>query len=220
MAASNSTVGAGFVIFTTLRVERLDEVAGLVETIAREVDEWLRHVVGFRSSRIHVSQDGTTVVHGSWWADETGPRTGLRSGSGTGVPRDPAAWPGPASVTEFRGVRIAHIDGPAAGERPGVLSVATRTVDGHESARALADLLLRSGDWKRQATGFISATAYVSLDGTQYLNYPQWVDETAFRAYMADPRLSEGQVQIGHVETAPPVFVMCTVVADRESATG
>jgi hypothetical protein len=60
--------------------------------------------------------------------------------------------------------------------------------------------------------GFVGATAYLSADGRTFLNYPRWVDEAAYRAYMADPRITEGQEDIAVLETAPPEFVECRIL--------
>jgi SAM-dependent methyltransferase len=94
--------------------------------------------------------------------------------------------------------------------------VALRRMDGVDSARALADLLVGSGDWKRVFPGFVAAASHISDDGRLYVNYPQWVSETAYDAYMADPRNAGGQGAIAALEDGPPEFLMCTVVAQIE----
>jgi hypothetical protein len=85
--------------------------------------------------------------------------------------------------------------------------LAVRHVAGLDAAHELGQLLLASGEWKRGIAGFIGATAYISADGRQFINYVRWVDEPAYDAYMADPRIAEGQPAIAGAEAAKPEFI-------------
>ena len=174
---------------------------------------WLREAAGFRSARLHLGVDGRTVVLRHGWrgaADHAAFRDGhfaqrLRGVAGRAGVRAPRC---------YGGELVARIEGPDAGGVPGVVVLAVRHVGGRRNALALAELLRRSGDWKREFPGFISADAAVSPDHTTFVNYPQWTDVGAFDAYMADPRNAAGQPGIARLEVAAPDIVRCTVVAE------
>jgi quinol monooxygenase YgiN len=202
---------AGFVTFGILRTAHRETAAMLVNGMTSEAHENQRHVAGFVSSRVHVSLDGTTVVSRGRWASEADYRSYARAGSG-GELCGFSNRPGVLAVTLFRGIPAPGIEGPAAAEKPGIVAVATRHIGGPESAHAVVDLLRRTGEWKRYFLGFISATPYISQDGRTYVNYPQWVSEAAYHAYMADPRIVDGQAEIARYEVAPPEFVLCRPV--------
>ncbi|UOX84599.1 hypothetical protein MUY14_22515 [Amycolatopsis sp. FBCC-B4732] len=173
----------------------------------------LRDAAGFRSARLHLGVDGRTVVLRHGWrgaADHTAFRDGpfaqrLRGVAGRAGVRAPRC---------YGGELVARIEGPDAGAAPGVVVLAVRHVGGRRSALALTELLERSGDWKREFPGFISADAAIGPDHTTFVNYPQWTDVAAFDAYMADPRNAAGQPGIARLEAAEPVIVRCSVVAE------
>jgi quinol monooxygenase YgiN len=173
----------------------------------------LREVAGFGSARLHLGADGRTVVLRHGWrgaADHAAFRDGhfaqrLRGVAGRAGVRTPRCYGG-----EF----VTRVEGPDAGGVPGVAVLAVRHVGGRHNALALAELLERSGEWKRGFPGFISADAAISPDHTTFVNYPQWTDVGAFDAYMADPRNAAGQPEIARLEVAAPDIVRCTVVAE------
>ncbi|MET9535581.1 methyltransferase domain-containing protein [Streptomyces sp. NPDC006649] len=208
----------GYVTFEELRVDRPGTADELTSVLAAEVHAWVRHLDGFVSARIHLSLDGTSVVNRVEWSSERAFLDSFTRGPADSPLRSLSDRPGVLSLTSFGGTPAPGVEGPAATEPPGIMSVAKRRVAGHESARALAGLLQESGDWKRRHPGFISAQPCISLDGTTYVNYPQWVSEDAFRSYMADPRNAAGQEAIAALETGPPEFVMCTLVAQIDAA--
>jgi quinol monooxygenase YgiN len=96
--------------------------------------------------------------------------------------------------------------------------VATRHLADQESADAALKLLNATADWKRRFPGFISAIPYVSTDGTIFVNYPTWVDEPAYRAWMADPKIAEGQAEVAQLDVSSPEFLTCRVTADIGAA--
>jgi hypothetical protein len=194
----------GFVTLDTWPTEGPVAAKALVDRLTEQLRSSIRHAAGFSAARVLVSLDGTEVVVRSDWASEAAHR---EAGAEVGT-------------THFGGTQIAHIEGPEKAAPPGLVIVATRYVSGHEAANALGELLVRSGRWKSDFPGFISATAYASTDGKTYVNYPQWVDETAERAYLADSRIQVGQDEIARFEVAPPEFVRCGVAAYVESPRG
>lgn len=208
-----------FSTFDTLRVDRPEMAVALTDILTSEVRE-ARHTAGFVSGRVHLSVDGTTVVSCGQWGSAADYHASATASPGGGVPGSLASRPEVIASTTFRGTRAASVDGPSVAEPPGFVAIATRHVDGHESARVMVDLLIQSGEWKRDFPGFISATPYISLDGRTFVNYPQWVSEVAFDRYMADPRVAEGQAAIARLEVAPPEFVLCRVVANIDAGTG
>lgn len=195
---------AGFVTFDVLRLDGSETSGAVVDALASDVRARTARVAGFISSRIHVSLDGGTVAIRVEWVSEADCVPGSHSVAGV------------ASATAFEGIPAALIEGPSAEEPAGVVSIATRHVGSQKSAHALARHLVETADWKRDFPGFVSATAYISMDGATYVNYPQWVSEDAQRAYMADPRNAAAQGGIARLEVAPPEFVMCTVAAHIE----
>ncbi|MGY3339704.1 quinol monooxygenase YgiN [Streptomyces filamentosus] len=209
---------AGFVSFGVLRTTGPEAAADLVAVLKAEVTAWVRHTPGFVSSRVHLSADGATVVNRGEWTDEAAYRTSFRDNPAGGVLHGLGRRPGVVSATVFHGAPAPGVEGPETDARPGVVVVATRHLDGHGSARAVLDLLERSSEWKRGFPGFISATPYVDRDGTTFINYPMWVSEVAYRSWMADPRISEGQEELARLEVAPPEYVLCTVAAHMDAA--
>lgn len=155
---------------------------------------------------IHLSVDESVIVYCVRWA--AAPGTGP-SGPHEDVLRALSADPSVGSVRTFAGTLAASVDGPAAAEPPGAAVLAIRHVRDHATARDLAGLLARSGDWKRDFPGFVGAAAYVSDDGTDYVNYPRWTDEERYHAYMADPRNARDQPSIASLETAKPEMIRC-----------
>lgn len=210
---------SAFVTFDTVRVDSAETAGTLLDLLGKEIRDRLANASGCLLARGHVSTAGTTVVLHERWATEADYRASFPGfPCDTAVPADITARPGVRSVAAFRGIELAGIDGPDAGRRPGVVSVATRHVDDRDAAHAVGRLLLRSGDWKRHFPGFVGAAAYLSEDGRTYVNYPQWMDEDAYLAYMADPRIAEGQAEIASFEIAEPEFVLCRVVGEEWSA--
>lgn len=208
---------AGFVTFGVLRVDGPGTAAELVGILTEEVTRWVRHTEGFVSARVHVSLDGGTVVNRGQWTSEEDYHSSFRSRPADGVLPTIAGRPGVLAATVFTGTPAPGIEGPQAAEEPGVVAVATRHLSGHESAVEVTGLLARSGEWKRHHPGFISATPYLSQDGTTFINYPMWVNEFAYCSWMRDPRITEGQEEIARLEVAPPEYLLCTVAAEVEA---
>ncbi|MEV6655081.1 antibiotic biosynthesis monooxygenase [Streptomyces sp. NPDC051219] len=208
----------GFVTFGVLRVDGAETAAALVETVTEEVKKWVRHAPGFISSRVHVSTDGTTVVNRGEWTNEEAYRTSFQESPSGGVLHALGTRAGVLAATVFSGTPATPLEGPEAKAQPGVVVVATRHLGGPSAADAVLELLAGSGEWKRRFPGFISATPYVSREGTTFVNYPMWVNEVAYQAWMADPRISEGQEELARLEVAPPEYLLCTVAVQVDAA--
>lgn len=193
--------------FDVRPVDRSADVGAMADRLAAELLEQARSTPGLLKARVHVSVDGSAVVVHGQWATADGHERLLRA-----LPPDSPLRQ--SAGISFHGARLARIEGPAVTDPPGLASVAIRHVPAREAARSLADLLVETGTWKRHSVGFISATAYVSEDGRTYVNYPQWVGDAAYRAYMDDPRLAGYGSSIADLETGPPEFILCTLTAE------
>jgi quinol monooxygenase YgiN len=204
----------GFATFGVLRTDGSRTAARVAEAIAAEVGDWVRHTPGFVSSRVHIGVAEDVVVHRGEWTDQDAYRTCFQDSPAGGRLHGAAGWPGVTGATVFRGAPVPGIAGPAAGRRPGTVVVATRHLSGPEAMAALLVLLRESGVWKHDLPGFVSATPYVDAEGRTFVNYPAWVDEAAYDAWMADPRIPAGQQEISRLEVAPPEYLLCTVVSD------
>ncbi|MFF4412768.1 antibiotic biosynthesis monooxygenase family protein [Streptosporangium sp. NPDC001559] len=203
-----------FVTFDVFRTDGVATAGILAETITRELSSLVGEAPGFVSARVHTDLGGTTVVVRGEWADARAHRGFVLGHPAGRTLRELANRPGVLSVTAFGGVPEAGLRGPAAGRVPGIVAVATRYLADRESAEALLRLLADSGEWKRHFPGFISATPYLAPDAKTFVNYPMWVDEAAYRAWMDDPRITTGQEEITRLEVAPAEYLVCRVVAD------
>ncbi|MCH0542318.1 hypothetical protein I3F58_22750 [Streptomyces sp. MUM 203J] len=215
MTATNGPVTEpGFVTFGMLRTASPQAARELVGLITAEVTRWVRHTDGFLSARTHVGVDGTTVVQSGLWASEEHYLASFPHHPEGSVLHTLSERPEVLSARVCSGVPAAGVRGPAADRAPGLVGFAVRRLDGPGSARTVLGLLARSGRWKRTSPGFVSATPYVSRDGTTFVNCPMWVDEEAYDSYMGHPDLHEGLEEVSRLETAPPAFLLCTVAAD------
>lgn len=67
--------------------------------------------------------------------------------------------------------------------------------------------------WVRLRPGFISSTFHASHDGRHVINYAQWKDEAAFRAFGEDPQGKHLQAAIRAVDAGlKPHAIHCRVV--------
>ncbi|HEY3750132.1 MAG TPA: hypothetical protein VGL80_13110 [Pseudonocardiaceae bacterium] len=177
------------------------------ELVAAQVAPLFDRQLDYLSSHTFVSIDGTTVVHcGEWTTDSPHLPTANPSDD---LLRALAKESGLSVVQNFMGTLLVSIDGPVPQAPPGVAVLATRHVKDFDAANTLGELLVQSGEWKQHLSGFIGAAAYISADGREFLNYPRWVDAAAYEAYMADPRIAEGQGAIASNEDAKPEFIRC-----------
>ncbi|MFD9393544.1 antibiotic biosynthesis monooxygenase family protein [Streptomyces sp. NPDC060000] len=209
--------GEGFRTFLTLRTDGPHTSRKTVTAVEEEVVGWIRRLDGFVSSRTHLGLDGDVVVHTVAWRDEASARDHYPARLGEALLN--RLGPTVTLRTDLvGGTPSPGVLGPAAGSPPGLVCVATRYVADRAAAEAMADLLRRSGGWKKDFPGFVSATPYISPDGRTYVNYPQWADRDAFEAYMADRRNAAGQQDISDLEVAPPDLLLCTLVAETLAA--
>ncbi|MEV7739865.1 antibiotic biosynthesis monooxygenase [Streptomyces sp. NPDC088921] len=198
----NGQKTAEFATLGILRVEGPDTAEALAERVAAEVDAWVRDVPGFLGWRFQVSLDGTTVVNHGLWTGRAHYHEGFVNHPAVEPLRDLAHRPGVLGATVRTGTAAPGLTGPSADRPPGIVAVATRHLGGHDAARGVLALLAASAEWKHHLPGFISAAPYLSEDGRTFMNYPMWVDEAAYRRWMSDPRISEGQEEIARLETA------------------
>jgi quinol monooxygenase YgiN len=211
---SNVAAGTALGGFDILRVAD----AGEAQRVAAEFAAMLGRQPGTMSSHLYVSDDGTAVVHcGQWLAGAPGGEDASPAG---GPLRRLSADHGVRSVRSLSGTLTVSIDGHDPAADPGYAVLAIRHVRDAGAAGELAKLLRGSGDWKQHAAGFIGASAYTTEDGHEFLNYPRWVDQAAYEAYMADPRIAEGQGAIAALEVAKPEFFRCRRAASVWPQTG
>ncbi|GLU48676.1 antibiotic biosynthesis monooxygenase [Nocardiopsis ansamitocini] len=204
---------AGFVSFGILETNSPEAAADLVDALTSEVRQWARATPGFLSARIHVSVDRTAVVHRSEWATDSDYQDSFVDTARGKTLRELARLPGIVSATSVHAFPLDGLEGPEAGKEPGIVAVAVRHFANRDAVDGVMELLMSSGEWKRNFPGFISASPCVSADGTTFVNYPMWVDESAQHSWMKDPRISEGQEEIARLEAAPPEYFICTPVA-------
>lgn len=212
----HSTVG--YAVFEELRTDAPGTAQELVDLLAAEIRGWVGEREGFLSARLHLSLDRTTVVSRVEWAEQKHFVAAAENSPADSPLRTLSERPGVLSHTSFGGVPQSGLDGPAADRRAGIMCYALRHVGGRDNALALAALLRDAGGWKHLHPGFVSATPYISDDGSTYVNYPQWVDEDSFRAYMDHPENSAGQEAVARLESAPPHLVLCTLAEQIDAA--
>jgi heme-degrading monooxygenase HmoA len=186
----------------------------IVAALAAAVDARVRTAPGFLLSRVHLTLDGSTLVHHTRWAGEREYRVWCPDDAAIGDPDHPYRHPAVRTAVTVTGTAAGGIRGPAVGQPPRVVAVAIRHFAGHESAETVLGLLHRSGEWKRDHPGFIAADVCLSPDGRTFVNYPAWTERGAYEAWMADPRISAGQAEIARLELAPPQYYVCTVEHD------
>ncbi|HJP80747.1 MAG TPA: hypothetical protein VJ914_41150 [Pseudonocardiaceae bacterium] len=202
--SAKTTLGA----FEVLQVADPGDANALAAQVALRFKQ-----LDYQTSHVYVSNDGTQVVHCAEWTTDS-PTLPTASPGDDMLPGLSKEF-GAEVVRNFVGSLLVSIDGPAAAAPPGVAVLATRHVKDADAAGALGELLVQSGEWKQYLPGFIGAAAYLSADGREFLNYPRWVDAAAYDAYMADPRIAEGQNAIATVEEAKPEFIRCHSVAGQ-----
>ena len=215
MSAASKTPDERWGTFDIFRTEGAAAAEAAAEAITRKLRLVFGSLPGLLAARVHMDLGGTVVVCRGQWAS---PASGI-AGNPAALPlREIAEMPGVLTTTALSGVPAAGLQGPDAGRPPGIAMVATRHLADQESADAALKLLNATADWKRRFPGFISAIPYVSTDGTIFVNYPTWVDEPAYRAWMADPKIAEGQAEVAQLDVSSPEFLTCRVTADIGAA--
>jgi quinol monooxygenase YgiN len=205
------------VLFDRLQVER----PSLTAALAADVTELLAPLVPPTpvggppaSVRVHLDESSGIVVVRGVWALPTVGAISWDGYPGVQVLNAVASDSRVKSSSRFVGAQAPGLTGPQWGRPPGIVAVATRHLAGPQAAATLLDLLARSGEWKRDFPGFIAATPYLSADRRTFINYAQWVDESAYQAWMADPRIGEGQREIAGLEVAAPEYLLCRLSAE------
>jgi quinol monooxygenase YgiN len=193
------------VTFDEIVVERSD-IADLVVSETVDLLGSLRRDPGFVTARVHLSVDRHRVIVRAEWP---GDAADAAHGTLASLARREQARAG----STFVGRAAPGLSGPRAGREPGIVAIATRHLRDRAAVDQLMALLSASGEWKRFHPGFIEATPHIGLDEATFVNYPMWTDEKSYRAWMADPKIAEGQEEIARLEVAPPSYVLCTVAA-------
>jgi Antibiotic biosynthesis monooxygenase len=198
----------------TFQIFRTD--AASAEAVAEAVTLQLRSsfgdLPGLLAVQVQIELGGAAVVCRGQWAGP--PSSATAQSPAAQALGQLAELPGVQTVTRLSGIPAEGLEGPAAGRPAGIAVVAIRHLAGQESAAQALKLLGASGEWKKTFPGFISATPYFSEDGTIFVNYPTWVDEPAYRAWMADPRIASAKAGVAELDTSSPEFLTCRVTAD------
>ena len=211
MSTANKTLDERWGTFDIFRTDGAAAAEAVAEAIARNLKSVFGDLPGLLAARVHVDLGGTIVVCRGQWASPV-----------SGSERDPAVlplpeiaeMPGVLSTTTLAGIPAEGLQGPDAGRTPGIAVIAIRHLADREAADAALKLLGATGDWKQHFPGFISAVPYVSVDGTTFVNYPTWVDEAAYRAWMADPKTAPAKAEVARLDVSSPEFLTCRVIAD------
>lgn len=211
MRAADKILDERWGTFDIFRTESATAAEAVAEAAARKLRSVSGDLPGLLAARVHVDLGGTVVVCRGQWASPV-------SGSADDPPvlplREIAEMPGAGTMTPLGGIPAEGLEGPAAGRPPGIAVIAIRHLADRESADAALKLLSATGDWKRGFPGFISAVPYFSADGTLFVNYPTWVDEAAYRAWMADPKIAPAKAEVAQLDVSAPEFLTCRVTAD------
>ncbi|MFG1885547.1 antibiotic biosynthesis monooxygenase [Micromonospora sp. NPDC049102] len=203
-----------FAAFGIFRLAEPADAGEFVAALAAVVDARARTTPGFLLSRVHLTLDGSTLVHHTRWTSEQNYRLWCPDDAALGEPGPPYRHAAVRTAVTVTGIAAGGIRGPAVGQPPRVAAVAIRHFAGPEPAAAVLGLLHRSGQWKRDHPGFIAADVCLSADGRTFVNYPVWTGRGAYEAWMADPRISAGQAEVARLELAPPQYFVCTVEHD------
>lgn len=193
---------AGFVTFRIFELDAVVADRGDHRLVAALAD-WGAGARGLRSARVHLGLDRPLAAIRAEWSGENSARA---------APDVPLA--GVRSQRSLSGIPAAGLTGPDPAAPGGVAAIAVRHLGGPEDAAAVLELLAASGSWKRRFDGFVSAQPCVSRDGRTLVNYPMWTRMDAYEAWMADPRVSEGQEEIARHEVAPAEYLLFRVVAE------
>lgn len=90
-------------------------------------------------------------------------------------------------------------------------------VDPEKQSALIATIVEEVERWVCRRPGFISSTFHASLDGRHVLNYAQWVDEAAFKAFGKDPEGERLREAIRAVDPSlKPHAIHCRVVRSIE----
>ncbi|HZR53026.1 MAG TPA: antibiotic biosynthesis monooxygenase [Streptosporangiaceae bacterium] len=209
MRAADKTLDERWGTFDIFRTESAAAAEAVAEAAARKLRSVSGDLPGLLAARVHVDLGGTVVVcRGQWDSPESADDPPV-------LPlREIAEMPGVRTTTPLGGIPAEGLQGPDAGRPPGIAVVAIRHLADQASADAALKLLSATGEWKRSFPGFVSAVPYVSTDGTLFVNYPTWVDEAAYRAWMADPRIAPAKAEVAQLDASSPEFLTCRVTAD------
>lgn len=208
----------GIFVFDSIKVAGGGGAVELVDAFKETVEREYREAPGFLGARVHLSVAEDTIVTRVRWEREQD----LKAYSAAVAARgntftECLAKAAITDRTAFAGTQVPGFTGPDADKEAGYSVVATRPVQDRETAMKIHDVLIRTGEWKHTIPGFVSATPYVSLDGTEFLNNPAWVDEDAFHVYMNHPSIPGGLADAKDHALAEPCVISCRYSQDIAS---
>jgi len=209
---------ATFVVFDSVSVRDASTSGWVVHRMESDTASAYRGASGFIGDRLHLSADGHTVVRRVEWTGEADYQLALARHVSRGTPADMSGAPEIRGEGTFRGWTAPGLRGPDPGAPAGVVIVATRHLRDPKSCTALIELMAGGGEWKQRFPGFVSATPHLGTDGRTFITYSAWVDDAAYKAWIADPRVTSGQEAIARLEVAPPEYQLCTIVPTVSSS--
>lgn len=210
---------SGIFVFDSIKVVGDGVAASLADAFKETVEKEYRQAPGFLSARFYLNVTGDTIVTRVRWAQEQDLQAYSAASAAQGNAFSKLL--AQAEITDralFTGTQVRGFKGPAADEEVGYCVVATRRVRERQGAHKIHDVLLKTGEWKHTIPGFVSSTPYVSLDGTEFLNNPQWVDEDAFHVYMNNPGIPGGLASAQDHAVAEPCVISCRISSDVDVA--
>ncbi|MEV7739848.1 hypothetical protein AB0O75_48875 [Streptomyces sp. NPDC088921] len=209
---------SGIFVFDSIKVTGDGVAAKLADAFKETVEHGYHQAPGFLSARFYLSVAGDSLVTRVRWEQERD----LQAYSAASAAQGNAFIEGLAQAeivdrALFTGTRVRGFKGPAAEEEVGYTVVATRRVQDREGAHKVHEVLLETGEWKHTIPGFVSSSPYVSLDGTEFLNNPKWVDEDAFHVYMNHPSIPGGLASAQDHALAEPCVISCRIMSDIDA---
>lgn len=79
MSGGDSTEPAEFVATVVIPVSGADRAHELIDLMAADVEDWVRHLPGFLAANYHASVDGKRVFNYARWVDEKAYLEGFRA---------------------------------------------------------------------------------------------------------------------------------------------
>lgn len=152
------------------------------------ITEWKRapQPEGFISFNCLASTDGETLLNYTQWTGNGSWREFIRAARPALVRGIEDAVPGvrPPEPVEYQLYRSSFSH---ASQVPGCIVIVSIETDGAELARQWVDTVIGALNADPEPRpGWISAHFHVSADGTQVLNYAEWIDEQAHREALED----------------------------------
>jgi hypothetical protein len=161
--------------------------ADLRERVRRE------RPAGLRALTVFGDLDGATTLVYAQWADEAAHLAWWRTYRS-----------GPPDPGELFTVHRSHLPDDAAGRRPSMLATPRFATEGPGTQRALADTVLGVLAELRP-DGLLGAHFHLSANGRRVVNYAEWTDTDAWRAFADGPAADRMRTAFAATPGATPL---------------